>query len=94
MCALKPPFNGANIHSLAMQIVQGKFQPLPSVYSADLRALVNKLISQDPRSRPNVNTVLKHKLLGPRIKQFLNNADFKDEFAHTVLHKQNVFDRA
>lgn len=25
MCALKPPFNGANIHMLAMQIVNGKF---------------------------------------------------------------------
>lgn len=24
---------------------------------------------------------------------FLSNEDFKDEFAHTILHKQNVFEK-
>ena len=33
MIALKPPFNGANIHMLAMQIVNGKFQPIPANFS-------------------------------------------------------------
>lgn len=36
MCALKPPFNGANIHMLAMQIVRGQYQALPTHYSYDL----------------------------------------------------------
>lgn len=44
MIALKPPFNGSNIHMLAMQIVKGQFAPLPSTYSYELRALVNKLM--------------------------------------------------
>jgi hypothetical protein len=37
---------------------------------------------------------LKEKILAPRIRNFLNNDDFKDEFAHTILHKQNIFDKA
>lgn len=93
MCALKPPFNGSNIHMLAMQIVRGQYPPLSSTFSYELRGLVNKLITQDPNKRPNINTVLKDRLLTGRIKQFLNNDDFKDEFAHTVLHKQNVFNK-
>ena len=93
MCALKPPFNGSNIHMLAMQIVRGQYPQLPSCFSPQLRALVDKLITQEPNKRPNINTVLKDKLLAPRIKTFLSNEDFKDEFAHTVLHKQNVFEK-
>jgi hypothetical protein len=27
-----------------------------------------------------------------RIQNFLNNDTFKEEFAHTLLHNQNVFD--
>lgn len=44
MCSLKPPFNGQNIHMLAMQIVRGNFSPIPTHYSSDLKTLVTKLI--------------------------------------------------
>ena len=40
MCALKPPFEGLNMHFLAMNIVRGKFRPIPSHFSSDLRGLV------------------------------------------------------
>ena len=36
MCCLKPPFNGANIHMLAMQIVNGNVPPLPGVFSPEI----------------------------------------------------------
>ena len=55
MIALQPPFNGANIHMLAMQIVNGKFKQLPNTYSYELRGLVSKLMCQDPNKRPNIN---------------------------------------
>jgi len=55
MCALKPPFNGANIHMLAMQIIRGQFPPLPTHFSYELRGLVNKMLNQDPNKRPNIN---------------------------------------
>jgi NIMA (never in mitosis gene a)-related kinase len=60
MCCLKPPFNGANIHMLAMQIVNGKVPPLPSVFSQQIQRLVNELIVRDPKLRPNVNQILKN----------------------------------
>ena len=28
-----------------------------------------------------------------RIQKLLNEQDFKDEFSHTILHNQNVFDQ-
>ena len=44
MCALKPPFNGANIHMLAMQIVRGAVPQLPATFSYELRGLVQKML--------------------------------------------------
>lgn len=31
-------------------------------------------------------------MIAERIKRLLNEEDFKDEFSHTILHNQNVFD--
>lgn len=30
--------------------------------------------------------------IAPRIHQFLQGNEFKDEFAHTILHNQDVFE--
>lgn len=40
MCALRPPFNGASLHVLALQIVRGIFQPIPSHYSQGLKTFI------------------------------------------------------
>ena len=39
-CALKPPFDGASIHMLSMKIVRGVYNPVPTVFSAELRSLI------------------------------------------------------
>lgn len=93
MCALKPPFNGASLHILALQIVRGVFQPLPSHYSTNLKNFVASLLNIDPVKRPNINQVLKMPLISSRIKTYLSDDEFKNEFAHTMLHKQNIFNK-
>jgi len=87
MCALKPPFNGSNIHQLALQIVKGTYPPIPAQFSFELRNLVQKLLVQEPRSRPNINLILKDRLFTSRIQNYLSKNEFKEEFAHTILHK-------
>lgn len=93
MCALKPPFGGASLHILALQIVRGVFQPLPPHYSQQLKNFVASLINIDPTKRPNINQILKSSMITSRIKTYLNDDDFKNEFAHTILHKQDVFNK-
>ena len=41
MCALKPPFEGMNMHFLAMHISRGKYKPIPYHFSRELRDLVS-----------------------------------------------------
>ena len=54
MCALKPPFEGMNMHFLAMHIVRGKFQQIPSHFSRELRELVNQMLTIDVHRRPTI----------------------------------------
>ena len=50
------------------------------------------MLHKDPNKRPTINGILKFPIIQERIKMLLNEEDFKDEFSHTILHNQNVFD--
>lgn len=36
--------------------------------------------------------MLKYPIIHERIQNLLSQEDYKDEFSHTILHNQNVFD--
>ena len=55
MCALKPPFGGASLHILALQIVRGVFSPLPAHYSTSLKNVIQSLLVKDPAKRLTIN---------------------------------------
>ena len=65
MLALRYPFRAATLPALVMQIVGGKYSPLPSAYSGELRTLVGSLLRQLPRDRPAADQLLRHRLLRP-----------------------------
>ncbi len=41
LCALKPPFEGMNLHFLALKIIRGEYAPLPAHFSRELKTLVS-----------------------------------------------------
>lgn len=91
LCALRPPFEGRNMHALQMQIVRGKYSPIPSCFSSEMRQLINACLSQEERKRPTVNDILNLPLIQKRIKNHLSQSLINNEFCHTVLHKHDVF---
>ena len=91
LCALKPPFDAASIPLLTMKIIRGAYNPLPACFSSEVKSLVKQMLEVRPDRRPDVNKILSMPLIQKRIKGFLNETVMKDEFSHTVLHKQNVF---
>jgi len=50
------------------------------------------MLNKDPNKRPNINGILRFPVIQERVRMLLNEDDFKDEFSHTLLHGQNVFD--
>jgi NIMA (never in mitosis gene a)-related kinase len=80
------------LHQLAQKIIQGQYAAVPSHFSKNINALLSSMLQRDPSKRPNINQLLKSPIIADRIRKLLNEDDFKDEFSHTILHNQNVFD--
>jgi len=93
MCALQPPFNAQSLHQLAQKIIQGKYSDVPTHFSKNVPYLLGLMLNKDPAKRPSINQILKIDIIKQRITALLNEQDFKDEFSHTILHNQNVFDQ-
>ena len=47
----------------------------------------------DPKKRPTINQILKKDLIKERVKRYLNASEFEEEFSHTILHNQYLFDK-
>jgi NIMA (never in mitosis gene a)-related kinase len=92
MAALVPPFNAESLHKLAQKILSGKYAPLPPNFSKDTTNLIASLLQKDPAMRPSIHQILNSPQVKIRIKKFLSGDSFKDEFSHTLLHNQNVFE--
>ena len=90
LCTLRHPFAGKDLGSLFRSIVTGKYSPISSMYSADLRALVAEMLQVNPDKRPTVNDILRRPFLQHRATTMLPDDIYAEEFAHTVLHKQNI----
>lgn len=88
LCALKQAFDGDSLASLAINIVRGSYRPLPSHYSRQLKSLVADLLQVDAAKRPNINEILELPIVTNRIKTFLSESLARNEFSHTILHKQ------
>ena len=50
------------------------------------------MLNKDPNQRPTIHKLLQQPLLKNRITKYLGADLFKEEFAHTLLHNQNVFE--
>jgi serine/threonine protein kinase len=58
MCLLAKPFNASSISTIILRILRGQYPQLPDCYSADLKALVARLLSPHPDQRPYVTELL------------------------------------
>ena len=77
---------------MARKIIVGKYPDIPAHFSKGIRNMLEAMLNVDPEKRPNVNQILAYPVVKDRIHKLLNENDFKDEFSHTILHNQNVFD--
>lgn len=90
MCCLKMPFEAPNLPILSLKIIKCQYTPISDRYSKELRALVSNCLNVDPARRPSVKEILVYPIVASRIKRFLNEIEFSDEFSHTIMHKFNV----
>lgn len=70
MCQLKPAFHSTNMLTLAMQIVEAKYDALDEMWSDDLHGLVIACLSPDPAERPDIQKV--SGMCGSRVLEYLD----------------------
>ncbi|KAL7273604.1 G2-specific serine/threonine protein kinase [Rhizina undulata] len=58
MCCLSPPFNAKSQYSLCQKIKEGRYPPVPTQYSPELRRIISLCLNTNPNSRPDTAELL------------------------------------
>ena len=51
MAALLPPFRAQSMQGLATKVTRGIYDPLPSMFSAELNSVIKSCLQVDPKKR-------------------------------------------
>jgi NIMA (never in mitosis gene a)-related kinase len=74
MACLRVPFRGTSIHQLYINIMKGKYEEIPKIYSNDLKDIIRLILCLDPVKRPSAEELLNHEIIKRKIKEIgLNN---------------------
>ncbi|XP_030199723.1 serine/threonine-protein kinase Nek5 isoform X4 [Gadus morhua] len=90
LCTLRHPFEGSNLCQLVGKICRGRFEPVSSRYSHDLRLLLSQLFKVSPRDRPSVSSVLKRPFLEKLICKYLDPQLMQEEFSQSTVIRNNA----
>jgi NIMA (never in mitosis gene a)-related kinase len=71
LATLKHAFNAENLLGLVFKIVQDKQDPIPNIYSQELKNLVSLLLIKDERQRPNVLDILRMDFVKQHMRLFV-----------------------
>uniref|UniRef100_A0A3P9JVE3 non-specific serine/threonine protein kinase n=1 Tax=Oryzias latipes TaxID=8090 RepID=A0A3P9JVE3_ORYLA len=69
LCTLRHPFEGSSLRQLLGKICRGRYAPVPTRYTHELRLLVNQLFKVNPRDRPSISSVLQRPFLQKHISK-------------------------
>ena len=87
MMALKMPFIANSLPMLSVKIMKGNYPPPPSIYSKELREIVDKCLKIKPDNRPTIQEILKMPIIQNRIKNFLDEIQYNKEFSNSIAQR-------
>ena len=87
MMTFKMPFNANSLPMLSVKITRGQYTPPPTIYTKDLRELVTKCLTIDPKIRPSIHEILRMPIIQNRIRSFLTEVQYNKEFNRTITKK-------
>ncbi|OHT03030.1 hypothetical protein TRFO_29690 [Tritrichomonas foetus] len=72
LCTLRHAFKAENMNALLMNIVRGKFSPIPPTFSNELKQLIQRMLTKDSNLRPSINAILATPIIRIRLNRFLD----------------------
>ncbi|KAL2198528.1 kinase-like domain-containing protein [Corynascus similis CBS 632.67] len=88
LCAREPPFNAKTHFQLVQKIKEGKIAPLPTIYSAELFAIIKDCLRVNPDRRPDTAM-----LLNLPIVRLMRKEKEVVEFSKTLKAKEESLNR-
>ena len=82
ICTLSPPFNGINLKQLISNIKSGKFNPISSYYSNDLKQIIDWMLVVNPNMRKSSKELLYSDIIRRKIKT-ISRKDIIDKVVKT-----------
>ncbi len=73
LCTLKHAFSADNLLGLVYKIVQDKYEPIPSCYSADLQNLISAMLNKNAQERPSVADILQMPIIRTKMLEFVKS---------------------
>ena len=71
LCTLKHAFSASNLLGLVYKIIQEKQEPIPAIYSQNLRSLTANMLTKDYKVRPDINTILQYDFVKEVARKFV-----------------------
>lgn len=88
LCTLKHAFTAANMNALLMNILRGKYNPIPPTFSNEMKQLVGRMLTKDSRNRPSIRAILSTPLIRNKLSLYLNEANAEGQKSNPkVLQK-------
>ena len=69
MCALTEPYDAEHMGALCNKVLNETHNPIPDIYSPQLKDLVNLLLTKDHEMRPSITEVLRSPLMSFHLRE-------------------------
>ena len=87
LMTFKMPFNAVSLSLLQIKINKGVYHSPPGIYSSELKDLLKKCLTLDPKERPTINEILQLPLIKERINHFLKEVQYDQDLSKTMAKK-------
>ncbi|KAF0690830.1 Aste57867_17818 [Aphanomyces stellatus] len=89
MTMLKRPFEAQSLPEMFTKICHGEYDPIPTVFSKELRLLIQLMLQQDPSKRPSIEDICRFPFVQAPIQAFLSDHAAEFELALQTEAKMN-----
>ncbi|EKF98472.1 serine/threonine protein kinase, putative,protein kinase, putative [Trypanosoma cruzi] len=89
LLALKHPFNATSMKGLMQRILKVQYDPVPKLYTTELRNIVPRLLNREPAHRIKLEELLELPILQRRLQEWMLTDVMPKSYIETLL-QQNL----
>lgn len=88
LLTLKHPFNATDMKGLMQRILKVQYDPVPMMYTAEMRDIVPQLLAKDPSQRIELKDILELPIVQQRLRQWLGGEAIPKKYLDTLLKQE------